>query len=140
MKITTYLDSAAAPELECAPRPRLVYRCWIHKMPGFSEILQFHYGPSLDGRSIALWLSSDWSLPESSERFAVAWTTDKKLSSKPWADFLRAYWMAEKDQNLWDEPNFSEIKSTPRSLMKPDEIWALALSVWPESDVDLASE
>jgi hypothetical protein len=131
MKVLTYLDSnAKASDLECAPRPRLVYRCWIDKGPGFSEELNFHYGPAVGGKAIALWLSSDWSPPDSQLRYAVAWTTQKNLPAKPWTELLKAYWKAERDYNYLDEPNFSEIVPTPRSLMTPEEIRSIAQAVW----------
>jgi hypothetical protein len=77
-----------------------------------------------------LWLSTDWSPPDSVLRYAVAWTTEKKLPARPWAELLQAYWMAERDQHSWGKPNFTEVVPTPRSLMSPEEIQSLAKSVW----------
>jgi hypothetical protein len=135
MQIKTYLDSnAEAVDLECAPRPRLVFRCRYDKGPGFSEELNFHYGRALGGNEIALWLSSDWTPPDSQLRYAVAWTVQNNLPAKPWTELLMAYWKAERDCNHWDEPNFSEIVRTPRSLMTPVEIWSIVEALWPEEE------
>ena len=129
MKITTYIDSPKVhAKLACAPRPRLVYQCWIDKGPGFSENVRFHYGPSTCGKFVGLWVSSDWY----EMRLAVAWTGNKALPETPWVALLRAYWDAEKSNNKWEEPNYSEIEVTPRSLMKPAQIKEIARSVWPD--------
>jgi hypothetical protein len=135
MKISTYRDfNVEACELECAPRPRLVYRCWIYKGPGFTEKMSFHYGPTVGGDAFALWMSSDWSSRDSLLRYAVAWTTAKDLPAKPWAELLKAYWTAERDDSCWNKPNYSEIEPTPRSLMTPEEIQSVARIVWPKAD------
>lgn len=132
MKVITYIDSPAIhAELECAPRPRLVYRCWIDKGPGFSENVRLHYGPDTCGKVKALWVSSDWAIT----KCAVAWTKDKKLPTSPWIQMLRVYWEAEKVENGWEEPNYTEIDSSPASLMKPDQIETVARSVWPDRKV-----
>jgi hypothetical protein len=133
MKITTYLDGGSDHvDLECAPRPRLVFRGWCDKGPGMmSESFRYHYGPSICGTVHALWLSSDWN-HEALKKSAIAWTKSEKLPDAPWVALLRALWEAEKKINFFDGPNYSEIEGTPRSLMNPREIEDLADSVWPD--------
>jgi len=132
MNISTYLDSFAAhSNLLCAIRPKLVFRCWIDKGPGMmGEHVRFHYGPSVCREVIALWISSDWG-GGSKTKAAIAWTKDKNLLNAPWVSLLRAYWEAEKSENLWEEPNYSEIDVSPRSLMTPPQVEEVARSVWP---------
>lgn len=132
MKITTYLDGVIDQvDLECAPRPRLVFRGWCDKGPGMmSESVRFHYGPSTCGTVHALWLSSDWNR-EALKKDAIAWTRSEDLPEAPWIDLLRAVWEAERKSNFSEGPNYSEIEPTPRSLMKPKQIEDLADSVWP---------
>jgi hypothetical protein len=134
MKIQTYHRSSktiTAPE--CSSNLKLVFRCWVCKAIGCDdELVDFYCGPSEDGDFVALWLVSNFDPPESLVPQAVAWTRNGNLPAYHWAQLLKGYWSAERDHNDCEEPNCSKVEHIEGSLMSPDEVEQVALSVWPD--------
>jgi hypothetical protein len=58
-KVLTYVESGV-PDLEAAPRVRLLFAAWFSHGPGFQENLLFFVGPSKCKRYDVLWQESDW--------------------------------------------------------------------------------
>jgi len=136
--IHTYLDTKIPDGgLLPAGTPQLVFCAYIDKGPGFSEKVQWLFGPSIGGKLVALWIESDWVENPDFALSPVAWVEMKeKLAEPAWANLLRAYWEAERKHNLWDEPNFSEIINSRNSLMRLREVQELADSIWPPDEKD----
>ena len=132
MKVLTYLDKSFPTLSPATKEPlRLVFRAVIYKGPGFDEVLEWFYGPSLCGAWVVLWLKTDWD-DESGKMPMACAPADMESISKPWKELLLAYWESEKRVNLWEDPNFSELEKDRSALMKPKEVQALADSIWPE--------
>lgn len=133
----TYLDASTdATCLTPAGQPELVFAAYIDKGPGFSEEVQWLYGPSKDGELFVLWIESDWMEDPEFARSPIAWVArGEELGEPAWVHLLRAYWQAEKKHNWWEEPNFSEIIASKKSLMSPKQVQQLAYSIWqPEGN------
>jgi len=105
-----------------------LFRAWIDRAPGGSEQIEMRVGPTKCDRFDALWLSSDlWP-----DRSAVAWIPRGTLSGDElWQSLIEAYWIAERDVNVWDGPNFSEVIGDKRSVLSSKTLDRLSAKVWP---------
>lgn len=125
--VQTYLTSPSVAGL-ATRRTRLLFRAWIDRGPGDSEMIEMRIGPTKCDRFDALWLSSDLG----PDKFAVAWIPRGVVTGDElWQSLIEAYWIAERDVNEWDEPNFSEVIEDKVSILSSKAIDRLRAKVWP---------
>ena len=61
MNACTYLDASfPTADLECVTKPKLVFRAYLDKGPGFEEVLSWYFGRSECKKWDVLWLKTNW--------------------------------------------------------------------------------
>ena len=127
--LSTYIDSAVGVDLVPAPRAKLLFKAWLDHGPGHSEEMFFSVGPSKCELYDVLWIKSDWADMVS----ALAWLPKGQLKgSTLFRVPLAGYWRAEKKENEWEEPNYSEIDTDKKSALSAKEVNDLVKQIWPE--------
>jgi hypothetical protein len=128
--VSTYLDSTTGSDLEPS-RTRLLFSAWIDHGPGASEKAEYRIGPSQCGQFDVLWISSDFDDGES--RNAAAWTPRHQMKGKAlWLALLKSLFTAERASLELEQPNFSEVAKSQRSLLSSGEVCQAAISVFGE--------
>jgi hypothetical protein len=128
-KVLTYVESGV-PDLEAAPRARLLFAAWFSHGPGFQEDLLFFVGPSKCKRYDVLWQESDWGNDDG--KSALAWLAKGELTGrKLWETLLTECWKAEKAGWGYDKPIFDEVSFDKRSLLSSEEVYEMADRIWP---------